>query len=298
LLSAFGAKAKNAYELGNALARIIGYYIRGRAEIRDDRLTPALLVHNLLDHITFRAKALRHIESISESDRHRILQLYDLEDPLIAPRTQPLRSVLQVISEHYDSRHWHYYEIPQTRVDQSDVVVDCGAGEGLFSLKASGVAKQVYAIEPLPEFVKSLNLTFAQHDNVEVVQCALSNASGTVAMTRQGIHSRIISGESNQVDDRVIVKAKTIDELFLDREFGFSYLKADLEGYEMEMIEGASESIIRYRPKIAITTYHYENDPVAIIRFVKDLVPSYQIRAKGIDYKKGNPVMLHFFDSI
>jgi 16S rRNA A1518/A1519 N6-dimethyltransferase RsmA/KsgA/DIM1 with predicted DNA glycosylase/AP lyase activity len=84
----------------------------------------------------------------------------------------PLRSIYQFIAEEYDMKHWHYYEVPETKIESNDIVVDCGAGEGLFSLKVSNIAKKVYAVEPLPSFIESLYYTFKQHENVDIIPFA------------------------------------------------------------------------------------------------------------------------------
>ncbi len=66
-----------------------------------------------------------------------------------------------------------------------------------------------------------------------------------------------------------------------------------MEGYEMIMLAGASDIIREYKPKIAITTYHQEQHARQIQDFLKSIVPSYQIMVKGLEERKGAPVMLH-----
>jgi hypothetical protein len=113
---------------------------------------------------------------------------------------------------------------------------------------------------------------------------------------RDWIHTRALREEEKPFGNEVIyVEMKTIDELFYDKRIQVNYIKADLEGWEMEMIEGAVKTIRQYTPKMAITTYYSLNNPLALIRFINQIEPSYRIRAKGIDYKKGNPEMLHFY---
>jgi len=72
-----------------------------------------------------------------------------------------------------------------------------------------------------------------------------------------------------------------------------TYLKVDIEGYEQKMLEGAAETISSLRPKIAITTYHDENDVGSISKLLKRYCVDYRIRVKGISNRYGKPVMLH-----
>ena len=74
-----------------------------------------------------------------------------------------------------------------------------------------------------------------------------------------------------------------------------TYLKADIEGFEAEMLKGAELTIKRNKPKIAITTYHTQNDPKEIIDLITGFVPEYKFYVKGIYEKTPKPVMIHFW---
>ena len=57
----------------------------------------------------------------------------------------------RVLAEETYSWNWHYYQVRQTRVERGDVVLDCGAAEGFFSLKAiEQGAGRVICIESHP----------------------------------------------------------------------------------------------------------------------------------------------------
>ena len=90
----------------------------------------------------------------------------------------------------------------------------------------------------------------------------------------------------------VIAHAQTLDHLFLQHDPPVSYLKADVEGHELPLLQGAAGLIRQNKPKIAVTVYHGANDHQEIMRFVRDLNPSYQFRTTGIT-ASGKPVMLH-----
>ena len=48
----------------------------------------------------------------------------------------------------------------------------------------------------------------------------------------------------------------TLDKLFLLKNVPVTYIKIDVEGFDVEVLRGAKELIKRFRPKIAVTTYH------------------------------------------
>jgi len=55
-----------------------------------------------------------------------------------------------------------------------------------------------------------------------------------------------------------------------------TFIKADVEGMEMALLKGASETIVRCRPKLAICVYHYPSDIPQISSYLKSLVPDYR----------------------
>ena len=72
------------------------------------------------------------------------------------------RAFCQVASEILYDKNWHYYQIKETMVKDGDVVVDCGAAEGLFSFTVLNKARHVYAVEPLLLFVNSMKAMFSE----------------------------------------------------------------------------------------------------------------------------------------
>jgi hypothetical protein len=55
------------------------------------------------------------------------------------------------------------------------------------------------------------------------------------------------------------------------------FIKLDVEGAELDSIRGARESILRFKPKLAISLYHKPNDIFELILYVKDKFPFYSL---------------------
>ena len=73
-----------------------------------------------------------------------------------------------------------------------------------------------------------------------------------------------------------------VEQLRLDR---VDFIKMDIEGAERRALEGARETLRRFKPRMAISSYHMHDDPAAIPAVVSKVQPGYKIHAK--DYEDG-----------
>lgn len=236
----------------------------------------------------FKDRAEKFIDSISEESNDYIVRIKNCSAPLYFPKNIGLDALYHVIPEICDKDDWHYYEIPETTVATDDIVVDCGAAEGLFSLSVKDRCQQVYAIEPLSNFLDSLSKTFSNGKNVTIIPAALGASQSEAYITNEGMETKI-----SETPTENVIKIETIDNLFFHQNKKITYLKADIEGYELEMLEGARLTIEHNHPTIAITTYHHRTDADLIRKFLINTCPEYKIIIKGIDDKTGAPKLLH-----
>lgn len=113
----------------------------------------------------------------------------------------------------------------------------------------------------------------------------MSDSIGEVFFKECGVAS-VVANEG------IRVSCQTIDSLFYEKNIRVDYLKADIEGEESKMLAGAAKTIAKYRPKLAITTYHVGNNALEIKSQILAMCPDYKIRIKGIN-TAGMPVLLH-----
>ncbi len=231
--------------------------------------------------------ASRRIEGMNkEGDCHKIF-FKGYTEPFFFPSKMDMLMLHQIIAEQFYPWTWHYYEVEQTRVN-GDVVLDCGAAEGLFAYLVYKRARHVYCFEPLVDFHPCLEKTFGNVDNVTIIASALGNSTGIAYLKEDGIVSAVTEEKTPYK-----IELDTIDNFCSRTRTRPSYIKADLEGYEMKLLEGARDTISRLKPRIAITTYHKPGDATALMQMLKDLNPGYHFRMKGIEDQRGEPVMLH-----
>jgi len=238
--------------------------------------------------------AMRYIEKHNEDAKYVYYKIKGHPSIFSRPHELGENAFCQVVSETLYDKNWYYYQIKETMVEDGDVVVDCGAAEGLFSFTVLQKARHVYAIEPLPLFVNQMKAMFSGDKKVTILGLAMSDKEGSIYLKENGLLSEV---HDEKLSGDIEVPVSTIDKLFYEKGININYLKADLEGHESRMIKGALKTIQKYRPKLAITTYHDNQDYRELVDIIKSAEPSYKFKVKGIEEITGKPMMLHMWRS-
>lgn len=165
------------------------------------------------------------------------------------------------------------------RVDENDIVIDCGGATGDTALYfASKKAKKVFVYEFIPsnlEIMKSnIELNPELKNNIEIVPNSVWSVSDLEM-------SYFDDGPSSKVDGASVydkkVKTKSIDDLKKNKNIEkVDFIKMDIEGAEMEALKGAAKSISEDKPKLAICVYHKKDDLVTIPNYIKSLNSGYE----------------------
>jgi FkbM family methyltransferase len=162
------------------------------------------------------------------------------------------------------------FEPEETRFIQeslpgSDVFVDVGANFGLYACLARKAGKDVVAVEPLLENVAGLlfNLHANGFDDVEVVPLGLAERPGLATLFGGGTGASFVAGwAGTSTQYRRLVSVSTLDLLIGGRfEEKRLLIKIDVEGAELSVLRGASETLKR-KPKplwmveVCLTEHH------------------------------------------
>jgi len=170
--------------------------------------------------------------------------------------------------------------------NRGDVVLDCGAHVGTFARQALRAgASRVVAIEPAPVNLACLrrNLAAEIRDGlVIVVEKGVWHEDDELLMElRPGetAADRVIEGTTEAPS--VKVPLVTIDEIVAELGLeSVDMIKMDIEGAERNALMGARETLVRFRPKLAISTYHLADDPEVIPRVITEAVPEYEVSCR------------------
>lgn len=234
--------------------------------------------------------AKKFIKSIETTEDFNKVTFHNLDKQLYWPTKFSVNGIHQVTAETFDTNDWHYYQYGTTQIEDGEILLDIGTAEGLFPLVVIDKCSHIYMIEPSQYFFQSLSKTFDFFsDKTSIFNVAVGAKKDTVFFNEDSLDGQIavesVSGRS--------ITVETVDALIGTNKI--TYLKADIEGFEYEMLQGAKETIKQNKPKIAITVYHKQNDSKKIIALIKSFVPEYKYFVKGIHGEEPKPVMIHFW---
>jgi len=145
---------------------------------------------------------------------------------------------------------------------------DVGANVGLYTWEVRKVCptRKILAFEPDPENIKLLEKTLrgANLQNVEICKCALSNqlaevsffqdnltsATGCVAGKDKPWIEQYLNGSANEIR----VKTETLDSI-VRKDRTPILIKIDVEGHEIEVLQGARNTLSEAKPLMIIESF-------------------------------------------
>jgi len=145
---------------------------------------------------------------------------------------------------------------------------DVGANVGLYTWEVSKICphRKTLAFEPDPENIKLLQKTHsaANLQNLEICNYALSNQNGEVLFFQDCLISATgcVAGKDkpwieqylNSSANEIRVKTNTLDSVVSD-DNNPSLIKIDVEGHEVEVLEGGSNTLTEAYPLLIIESF-------------------------------------------
>ena len=138
----------------------------------------------------------------------------------------------------YGRRQPHKLDIFETSglVRKSDVVLDCGCHAGLYTMffaKVAGPSGTVFAFDPFPQnnIQVETNAILNGLKNVKVAWAGVGSAESTFSVSNRKQSLKEVNAK-----DAIQVRAVPLDN-YVD--FNPTFLKLDVEGFEVEALKGA-----------------------------------------------------------
>ena len=179
----------------------------------------------------------------------------------------------------------NYFDQPFLEMRPNEIMVDCGAFDGdtlvNFVAFTSGNYREVICLEPHPDNVAEIEKLIAKNGfpHVTVVpkaawrqECQLEiyvdNVTSHASVDKDFLNSYSSAKKS------LAIPATSIDSITGGKPVTF--IKMDIEGAELEALKGAKNTIVRHKPRMAISIYHKPEDIINIPMYIHGLDLGYQ----------------------
>lgn len=162
------------------------------------------------------------------------------------------------------------------RNGQHPNIIDCGGfiGDTLMSFISKGIIPNEYFIFELEEqnfetLEKNIESAEKKGVKVKAIKKGVYNKDGELYFEPAGDSSRIVDYKTD-----FSIPVVKLDTVASDTKI--DYLKMDIEGAEVEALEGAKEIIQRDKPALAICIYHKKDDFWRIPLLIHEICPEYK----------------------
>lgn len=198
---------------------------------------------------------------------------------LISYRLLPSQSFLAVAC---DDRHSQYFDKNIVSCNENEVFVDCGGFTGDTTeefIRQFGKYKQIYVYEPSQDNIQTCRDNLSKYSNVTVRHSGVGEKSDVLAMDGSSSSNTFMPGK--KATDSQGIRIISLDE---DIRETITFLKMDIEGFEIPALLGAKRHIRDDFPKLAICTYHIISDMWEIPRLIDEIHPGYRFYIRHYNF--------------
>jgi FkbM family methyltransferase len=169
-----------------------------------------------------------------------------------------------------DRQKDQYFE-PFLTLGPESVFYDVGAFDGETSVqfaRRAGVYKEIHVFEPIASTCEKAKKNLDEFPDVHLHQFGLGAEYGEFKFESNGSASR----PSDSGNELCVIKP--LDSVRLTDP---TLIKVDIEGAEMDFLHGASKTLERARPTLAIACYHDPEHIWSIFEFVSKVLPTHAV---------------------
>ena len=165
-----------------------------------------------------------------------------------------------------------YFDKDIIRFKNDEVFLDAGAFDGQTSLEFANRAqgyRRILCMEPEEKNYQLLKTNTAGLSRTDVLKKGAWSGKQTLHFQSGGFASHICDGGD------MAIEVLSIDEMMQGERV--TMIKMDIEGAELEALQGAQNTIRRDEPRLAICVYHKRGDILDIPRYINSLSQDYEI---------------------
>ena len=167
-----------------------------------------------------------------------------------------------------------------TFLEHYNTAIDIGACVGFWTKDLCKKFSNVICFEPSPINAECLELNLKNYTNYKLYKVALSNVTGTkkLLISEEGVGSNSLSDPSMDSNKFINVPAKKIDEYNFRN---LSYIKMDVQFHELEVLEGATKTLINNSPILCIECARRNKDELTYVKKIVHLVQKFDFKIVG-----------------
>lgn len=156
-----------------------------------------------------------------------------------------------------DGAQEQYFSSSIMNFTDREVFLDLGAYTGdticSFCRVVDNRYKSIIAVEPDKANYKQLISNTKELDKIEYYQAGIAEKDGLARFKAQAVLTSRFDNEGEEE-----ISTRSVDSIMGGR--NTTFMKADIEGAEKEMLRGAEDTIKKFKPKLAIAVYHKKDD--------------------------------------
>jgi FkbM family methyltransferase len=166
-------------------------------------------------------------------------------------------------------------------VTNKRVAIDVGSHIGLWAYNMAHDFEEVVGFEPMKAHVECWRENMKDIDNATLFEIALGENEGGVGLetyTENSTGDTRILGKGN-------IPMKTLDSIGIQN---VDFIKIDCEGYELNVLKGARETLLRFKPVVVVEQKRdmaekFGNEILGAVKFLKELGAKQRMEISG-DY--------------
>ena len=183
-----------------------------------------------------------------------------------------LGNISNQISKIHYSNNTHYITagfLPE----EGGIVIDAGACDGTTAAKFAELGYKVYAFE-MDKKNFELAKKVAKEKKFTVENFGLGSFKHKTKYSR---FENNIGGSHFDVTGDEVAEITTIDSYVREKKLPrVDFIKMDVEGAELEVLQGASTTIAKFKPILNLSAYHKWEDFWTLMNFVKSIRSDYE----------------------
>jgi len=194
-----------------------------------------------------------------------------------------------LVSEGMGRLFSQYFDSDVIKIDKNEVFVDAGCYDGndiaQFKALCDESYEKIVAFEPNVQLYENCVNKLKNSNNLHIYPLGLWNETNELNFGEFGANSRIVENYSKGIK----IKTVRLDDIL--NEDKVTYIKMDIEGAELRALEGAQQTILKYRPKLAICLYHKPEDIWEIPNYILSLHTDYKLVIRHYSFYHSETVL-------